>query len=197
MTNWILEMDECPQSFLLAAYLDGELDRDENARVEEHVCACPPCAREIREQRLMLATLGAAFVGEQKLKLPEDFARIVAARARVDMRGLRARGERRRAWRVCGVLACLVFALLGVASFKVAFSPLAVLTKVAFSVGTMLVKTTMDLGAGAAVVLRFIGGSFFSAAPKATSVLGLLVFASAVVLLRRLIETYHREKISE
>ncbi len=196
MTERILKADECPQSFSLAAYLDGELDAKESARVEAHARACASCARDLREQRLMLVTLDAALVGERRLVLPEDFARAVAARAKADMSGVRAAGEGRRALRACGVLACLVFALLGAASFKVAFSPLAALAKIGFSVGAMLVKTAVDLGAGAAVVMRFAGGSFFTS-PKAAGVLGLLVFASAIVLLRRLIGTYHHESVSE
>lgn len=197
MANAVLKIHHCPPESLLAAYLDGELERKESARVEEHVRGCPSCAREVREQRRLLATLGAAFAGETKLALPEDFAKTVRARAQSDMSGVRARGERKIALGVCCVLVGLIFASLGVAGFKIAFSPLAISAKVILSISGMFLKAAINLGAGASVVLRFVEGRFGFIAPNASSLLWLLLVAFAAFWLRKMIGTYHRKSASE
>ncbi len=197
MTNAVLKTHDCPPESLLAAYLDGELEREESARIEEHARKCGSCAHEIREQRRLLATLSAAFAGEAKLALPEDFARTVRARAQSDMSGVRARPERKIALGVCCALAALIFASLGVASFKIAFTPLAISAKALLSVAGMFLKAAMNLGAGASVVLRFVEGRFGFIAPNASSLLWLLLIAFAALWLRKMIGTYHRESASE
>lgn len=197
MTKVAYKDEDCPRGSLLAAYLDSELEAGESVRVEDHVRACKSCAHEVREQRRLLATLGAAFAGETKLALPEEFARTVRARARSDMSGVRGRGERRRALRVCFVLAGLIFASLGAASFKIALDPFAILAKVILTASGIMLKGALDLGAGASVVMRFVGARFDFAAPNASGVLWLLLFALAAAWLRRMIGTYHRESAPE
>lgn len=42
-----------------SAFLDGELDAEQRARVEQHTHLCPPCARLIASLRQTVAALGA------------------------------------------------------------------------------------------------------------------------------------------
>src|SRR5207253_8948701 len=100
----------------VAAYLDGELDNAALEVFEGHVKTCAGCAQELRTQRQLLCTLNRAFEESGAFELPQDFARLVATHAESDVTGLRGRGERRRAFKVCAVLALLSFALLAAAS---------------------------------------------------------------------------------
>jgi hypothetical protein len=45
----------------LLAYLDGELDERERARVEAHVAACPQCTAELERLQVLQQELGATF----------------------------------------------------------------------------------------------------------------------------------------
>ncbi|HVG28925.1 MAG TPA: zf-HC2 domain-containing protein, partial [Pyrinomonadaceae bacterium] len=74
----------------VAAYLDGELSVAESSSFEEHLLACAPCAAALSEQRRLLCLLDAAFArAQKKVELPEDFARVVKARAQTDMTSVR------------------------------------------------------------------------------------------------------------
>ena len=45
----------------LIAYLDGELDAKERARVEAHLARCPACAAALEELRVLSRDLDATF----------------------------------------------------------------------------------------------------------------------------------------
>lgn len=51
----------------VSAYLDGELEAEEQARVEAHTHVCPPCARFVAELRRTVAALGALRVPARPL----------------------------------------------------------------------------------------------------------------------------------
>jgi anti-sigma factor RsiW len=45
--------DVCPEISILSSLLDGELDGDERARVEQHAQNCPSCAARIKDLELL------------------------------------------------------------------------------------------------------------------------------------------------
>jgi len=183
------ESKGCEHSSLTAAYLDAELDADATARFEAHAGECAACAASLLEQRRLLCLLDAAFdeTFEKGLALPRDFTRAVKARAQTDMSGVRDARERVRAVKICAALSVAALALLGVA----AFGPLLHAARTAGGMLGVAGRTAADAGAGAGVVLRAVGGSF-GAGSWALTLLLAAVFAGALVLLLRLISSYHR-----
>ncbi|MGC9395492.1 MAG: MG2 domain-containing protein, partial [Anaerolineae bacterium] len=94
----------------LLAYLDGELDATERARVEAHLVRCPACAAALAELRVLTRDLDATFDAAMS---PVRLSYAAANRIR-DV--LRDRLERPRwqwtLWQRRGVLAQAVMALL-------------------------------------------------------------------------------------
>jgi anti-sigma factor RsiW len=176
----------------VAAYLDGELDAPAAARFEQHTKICASCATALREQRRLLCVLDAAFGdAQQQIQLPANFTQVVKAHAQSDMRSVRQRSERRRAFMLCAGLAALSFALLGWRAWDELFSPL---RAVAGALTTMLDMAAHAIGeafAGIALMLRVLGGQLLNE-PSAFRTATYIILALAIVLLFRLIGNYHR-----
>ena len=180
----------------VAAYLDGELDDAALEVFEGHVKTCAGCAQELRTQRQLLCTLNRAFEESGAFELPQDFARLVATHAESDVTGLRGRGERRRAFKVCAVLALLSFALLGAASRATVFQPARSSLRVAESLFDLAWKTIYDAGTGASVIVRLVVRAI-ALSPYGLGLFLILAFIIAISLLPRLIAGYHRAQIIE
>ena len=180
----------------VAAYLDGELDDAALEVFEGHVKTCAGCAQELRTQRQLLCTLNRAFEESGAFELPQDFARLVATHAESDVTGLRGRGERRRAFKVCAVLALLSFALLGAASRATVFQPARSSLRVAESLFDLAWKTIYDAGTGASVIVRLVVRAI-ALSPNGLGLFLILTFIIAISLLPRLIASYHRAQIIE
>jgi len=180
----------------VAAYLDGELDDAALEVFEGHVKTCAGCAQELRTQRQLLCTLNRAFEESGAFELPQDFARLVATHAESDVTGLRGRGERRRAFKVCAVLALLSFALLGAASRATVFQPARSFLRVAESLFDLAWKTIYDAGTGASVIVRLVVRAI-ALSPYGLGLFLILTFIIAISLLPRLIASYHRAQIIE
>ena len=178
----------CRHAPKVAAYLDDELDGAACLSFERHLAQCPSCAAELVEQRRLLCVLDATLGREfEKIQLPKNFAQTLAARAESDMSGIRAHGERTRALWLCAALAAIAFASLAAAA---AFEPVAVGARGLASIGGMLGHMLREMGTSVAVVLRAVSGHFVSE-PTPLVLLTWTFFATAVVLLRRLISRYH------
>ena len=180
----------------VAAYLDGELDDAALEVFEGHVKTCAGCAQELRTQRQLLCTLNRAFEESGAFELPQDFARLVATHAESDVTGLRGRGERRRAFKVCAVLALLSFALLGAASRATVFQPARSFLRIAGSLLDLVWKTIYDAGTGASVIVRLVVRAI-ALSPYGLGLFLILAFIIAISLLPRLIASYHRAQIIE
>lgn len=180
----------------VAAYLDGELSDLALARFEDHLQTCADCAAELRAQRQLLCTLEVAFNDSRSFALPQDFARIVTRRAETDFRGMRGRPERRRALKLCAVLALVSFALMGAASRAIVFEPV----RSSFKAASALLDLCWQAGSSAAesavVITRVVGRTVFFGHNGAGLGL-LLVLAIAVCCLLFLITRYHRAQIVE
>jgi anti-sigma factor RsiW len=179
-----------------AAYLDGELSAEAVAVFEAHAHACLACAHALNEQRRLLCLLEVAFGEALKREpaLPRDFSRVVRARAESDMG--RVRKEKKRALALCAALALLAFALLGGAAFASALAPVRIVTRAVASALDIAGHTFVETGRGATLVMR-AAGTQLTGEPGAFRVFVLLGLTGVIVLLLRLISSYHRTRIPD
>jgi anti-sigma factor RsiW len=180
----------------VAAYLDGELCEAARSDFEEHLKSCGECAAELLSQRQLLCTLDVAFGDSRSFNLPTNFTRVVTTRAESDLRGVRGKGERRRALRVCVILFAVSFALLGAAARTIVIDPIKSFVKAGSSVLHLTGEAASEVSASASVVVRAVGHAF----SFAQSGLGwslVLIFLILVSLLLLLIARYHRAQIVE
>ena len=182
------------QSDHIAAYLDGELDDVVCVLLEDHLKQCAACSAELSEQRLLLCTLDSTFSRGSSLPLPNDFARVVAARAESDMSGVRDRREHRLALRLCVGLAVAAFALLGFAASKVVLGFARRMVDLVAGVFDLGWTTAYDAVAGLTIVSRMLSRGLMPASLLAGFIAFLLV-GLALLLLSRLITNYHRTRL--
>src|SRR5712691_7538729 len=180
----------------VAAYLDGELGGSASESFEAHLKTCARCATELRTQRQLLCTLDLAF-SERSFELPRNFSRVVAAHAESDLSGMRKKGERRRAFQLCALLALLAFALLGAASRALVFQPARSFLRIAGSLLDLVGRALYDAGTGATVILRVVGRALILAPYGLGVIVIILPFLIALALLPRLIANYHRAQVIE
>jgi anti-sigma factor RsiW len=180
----------------VAAYLDGELSGPSLTEFEAHLKACADCAGELRVQRELLCTLEVAFNGNRSFHLPKNFARVVTARAESDLSGMRNKHERRRAAKLCAILALVSFALLGAAARTVVFDPL----RSFFRITGSLIQLVWQAASEAAVSTSVIGRAVARAVLLAQNGVGLLLLITFVVslsFLPFLLAKYHRAQTIE
>jgi hypothetical protein len=181
------------RSVEIAAYLDGELDRAARSGVEQHLKACPACSARLREQQRLLCALDFALTDDLALRLPANFSQVVAAQAQSDMSGLRQRAEHRRALRLCLILTAASVVLLGGATMnEAARAPAIFIGKSVISLFDLLWQMLHGAGTGVIIILRAVSHLIFDSHPL--GLLALLLFASALASLQRLIISYHRRR---
>jgi anti-sigma factor RsiW len=181
----------------ITAYLDSELDAVSLVRLEEHCATCASCQAELETQRRLLRELDFALSDNASVEMPKNFAQVVAARAQADLSGMRDRRERRRAFRLCVVLAAVAVALLGGAAVsETVLAPLRAIWRGGTALVSLLGHALYDAGAGLAVISRGIGGHLVFES-RLVSVIVLLLFVLALFMLRRLIAGYHRTRTIE
>ena len=188
-------MSACPQEDV-AAYLDGELSGDALDRFEDHLKSCAHCDDELRAQRELLCTLEAAFGDSRTFDLPNNFTRVVTARAENDLRGVRNKHEGRRALQLCASLALVSFALLGAATRVIVWEPVQSFFRVMRVFLDLVWQATSEAAATGIVLIRMIGGAILPA-QIGFGVFLFLSFLVSVSLLLFLIAKYHRAQIVE
>src|SRR5688572_18307465 len=189
------EKNICPREEI-AAYLDGELRGVALEHFEAHVTECSECAAELRSQRQLLCTLDAAFSTSARIKLPENFTRVVATHAEHNLRGLRQKPERLRALQLCALLAVTAFALLGAASGALVLQPARNSFRIVARLLEVLSQAVLEAAEGFAIVGRMIGRAAV-VSPYGFGALIAFVFIGSIFLLPRLIASYHRTQIIE
>jgi hypothetical protein len=184
-------MDRC-QREQIVAYIDGELDSSVAQAFEQHLEDCDDCRSELTSQRLFLCELDAVMTNSPAIPAPENFARIVAAHAETDMRGVRSRTENKRALRFIAVLTLAAFSLLGASASDVVITGARVLTVNIFGLAGFVWRTTYETAASGAVIFRVVSRKLFIESGS----LGLLVvcLCLALLVLSRLIASYHRTR---
>jgi anti-sigma factor RsiW len=189
------DKNTCPREEI-AAYLDGELGGVALEHFEAHLTECAGCAGELRSQQQLLCTLDAAFSTSSRIKLPENFTRVVATHAEHNLRGLREKSERRRALQLCALLAVTAFALLGAASGALVLQPARNSFRIVARLLEVLSQAVLEAAEGFAIVGRMIGRAAV-AGPYGFAGVIAFVFIGSIFLLPRLIASYHRTQIIE
>ena len=180
----------------VAAYLDGELTGVAVDRFEHHAKTCETCAQELRLQRQLLCTLDVAFSDSRSFDLPNNFTRVVTARAENDLSAMRNRGERNRALQLCALLALIAFALLGAATRTIVIDPLRSFFRVARVLFDLLGHAASDAAATVAVLIRVIGRAVLNTQPGSRLLL-VFAFLFSLSCLSLLIIRYRRAQIVE
>ena len=180
----------------VAAYLDGELNEAGVNRFEDHLSSCVDCATELRAQRQLLCTLDVAFNGTRSFQLPHNFTRIVTARAESDLSGMRNKHERRRALKLCAVLAIVSFALLGAATRTIVFDPLSTLFRISRTVLQLAWQAASETVMTAAALGRVIVRAALLG-QNGLALLMLVAFLIGVSVLPFVLVKYHRAQTIE
>lgn len=180
----------------IAALIEGDLEADEHAALEEHINHCSSCNSELQAQRVFMSELNSALSGSYELPVPANFARVVAIHAESDMRGVRDRREHTRALKFCIVIGLAAFALLGFTSSKAVILNAQNLANKTVGIFGFFGKTIYDGVAGLTVVSRVLSGGLIADSRRA-GLTALVVVALAIGLLSLLISRYHRTRLSE
>jgi anti-sigma factor RsiW len=180
---------------LFAAYVDGELDTDLTLLFEDHLESCAECRAELRAHQLLVCELDAAMLESAEIPVPDNFSRMVAARAASDMRGVRTRSENRKALTICAVLALVGFALLGAAARNSVFMVAERFVGTVFGLVSFVATSAYDAVSGFAVVFRVLSKKVIIDSGSLGPLVGLL--ALAILILSRLISNYHRTRATE
>lgn len=180
----------------IAAYLDGELSEASRTEFELHVKECAACAEQLREQKRLLCALDFALGDERSHPLPPaNFARVVAAHAQSDMRGVRASSEHKLALWLCAALALAsAFMIGGAGAGESVIVPVQAVTKPLATLAGFFWHTLYNAGTGLVVISRVSAHLLFES--RTFGLVGSLLLISALGLLPRLIISYHRRSSS-
>lgn len=180
----------------VAAYLDGELDTDALTRFEEHLKSCADCAAQLRAQKQLLCTLNVAFSDSRSFTLPRNFTKVVTKRAESDLSGMRRKPERRRALKLCAILALVSFALIGTAARAIVFDPVRSFLRATASVLDLCWSAVSETVQSVAVIVRMLSRAVFLSQTGLVSFL-VFVLVLSISFLLLLIARYHRAQIIE
>jgi anti-sigma factor RsiW len=180
----------------IAAYIEGDLEPDLHAALEEHLKECAPCASELQAQRLFMCELDSALASPFDLAVPPNFAQVVAVHAESDMRGVRDGAEHARALRFCIILGLAAFALLGFASSKAVILSVRSFASKVLGVLSFSGEVIFNAAAGFTVISRVVSRGLIADSVFA-GVAGLLLVILAIALLSRLLARYHRTRLIE
>ena len=184
----------CDQK-LIAAYVDGELGEGVRESLERHFEQCTNCSDELRAHRMFICELDSVLTRPAVVDVPRDFSRVVAARAKSDMSGVRSAAENKKALVFCLLLGVASIALMSSTSRVAVIGT--VRQVVGMVVGTLGVLATAfyDVAASVAVIFRVLSRKLIVES-NSLGVL-LVLFALAIVLLSRMISRYHRTGATE
>jgi anti-sigma factor RsiW len=183
------------QKNLIAAYVDGELSEVATAIFEQHVEDCVECRGELRLHRRLVCELDAALTSDANIPVPDDFSKVIAVRARSDMRGVRTASEHKRAIAICAVLGMAGFALVGATASEAIFLAARKLLSAVLTIGAFAASAAYDAITGFVVISRVVGQKIVNESGSFLVVLGFL--AVGVLVLSRLISNYHRTGATE
>jgi predicted anti-sigma-YlaC factor YlaD len=179
----------CPR-FEIAAYIDGELNGQDEMKLEMHLASCSACASALNEQKKLLCLLDCAMLEKNEIEVPANFTKIVVANAQGKVSGLRQPRERFRALFVCSCLFFLVLLGLGNETKTV------VKTFISFSeqflaVGGFIWHFVYDFAFGMAIILRTVSSQFLFNSSASFALL-LILFLISLVSLSRLVLRFNR-----
>jgi predicted anti-sigma-YlaC factor YlaD len=179
---------------LIAAYIDGELESANRILVEHHLEVCNDCRAELQAHRLFVCELDSVLT-RSDLAVPPDFSRVVAARATSDMSGIRSASENKKALLFCLMLAITALGLLSDTSRVAALKTIRQAMKTLSGTISVLWTAFYDMVASVTVISRVISRKLIVESDSVG--LLLVLFALAILLLSRMIVSYHRTGATE
>jgi anti-sigma factor RsiW len=144
----------CPREEI-ALYLDGELSLADELMLESHLADCQACRTEVNLHKQMFSVLDLAFEASQEVEIPENFAKVVAAKAESKVSGLRSKEERSRALTICLGLTFLTLIGLAFESDRI-LGALAMFSGQIVAVVTICLHLISDFAIGLAIISRSI-----------------------------------------
>jgi anti-sigma factor RsiW len=179
----------CPRAHI-AAYIDGELQPDEELALEAHIAVCKECLADLNLQKKLLCALDSGFEKQADIQLPENFAKVVAVRAESGVCGLRSKQERFTALFLCVFLLLLALIGLGAETGHVlaAFGKIGEQSVIVLRfIGHLI----FNLAVGTTIILKSLSGQFvFNSAVSVVGGIFLLIFSA--LILSRLISRFNR-----
>ena len=142
-----------------------------------------------------MCELDAAFIGDANIPVPDDFSKVIAVRARSDMRGVRTASEHKRAIAICAVLAAAGFTLLGATASEAIFFAARRFFSAVLTISGFAISAAYDAITGFVVISRVLGHKLISESGSFAVVLVFL--AVGLLVLSRLISNYHRTGATE
>jgi predicted anti-sigma-YlaC factor YlaD len=179
----------CPRS-AIAAYIDGELAPPEEMSLEMHLTVCDICRAHLNEEKKLLNALDFALEEKTEIEIPENFAKVIAARAESSVSGLRNRRERSTALFLCASLFLFAVAGFGAETERVASAFFTVSDKL-FAVVGFGANLIYDVSFGTVVILRTLGCKLFFNPAVLAAVAAAFVIVS-IVAFPRLFARYNR-----
>ena len=155
---------------LLHEYFDGELSREREIELEQHLAGCNSCVNELNLQKSVLGVLDHS----PQLEIPINFAEVVATKADSQVTGLRRRKERIYAIAVAAFLILVAVVLL---AFDIS-RPMASIAALVGKLGAFLALIGSVL-ANIAIGIYVVAKVFAQQADKQTAML-VFVLAAAV-----------------
>ncbi len=143
----------CPEDF--AAYLDGELNPNEELNFEAHLAVCAECRAELNRQKAFMSVLDGALDDELPRIDPEKLTRSIVVKAESSVSGLRSPKERLTAALIClGVLAlaAVTIAVIGGGVSTEVNSPIDRAGGIASAVGHLIYNIALSFS----VVIRAV-----------------------------------------
>jgi anti-sigma factor RsiW len=180
---------------LIAAYVDGELETDARLSLEQHLEHCRNCQGELQVHRIFICELDSVLAQPAVVDVPQDFSRMVAARATSDMSGLRSASENKKALAFCVILAVTALALTSNASRVAAITTVRQIVGKVVGALSVLGTVFYDLVASVAVIFRVLSRKLI--VESSSFGLLLVLLALAVLLLSLMISRYHRMGATE
>ncbi len=180
----------CPREEVVA-YLDGELSPREEMDLDMHMANCKICSDELNAQKMVSTSL-EIFLDEEPddLELPENFTKVIKAKAESDVSGLRESKERPLAFFISAVLILLVVIGLGTELETVWFA-VDKFTNQFLAVGGFIWHTIHNVALGFAVILRALSHHFVYS--SALSLFFILAFLAMMFLvLSRMVLRFNR-----
>jgi hypothetical protein len=117
-----IEGSDCPRQEIVE-YIDGELSSREEFDFELHLAGCQICVEELNAQKKVSTSLEIMLEDESsQIQLPENFTKIVTAKAESNLSGLRSPKERSRGLFICAILFLLIIFSFGINGETVLFA---------------------------------------------------------------------------
>lgn len=180
----------CPHEEIVA-YIDGELSLREELDLDLHLSNCKICTDELNSQKKVSTILEILLEDKaEDIKLPENFTKIITARAESNVSGLRHPKERLSAVFISAVLILPVVIGLGTKFETLRFAAQKFTHQFLTVVG-FIWHTLLDTALVFAVILRSLIQHFVYSSAL-TLFLILTVFAMTALILSKMILRFER-----